>query len=98
MPRMTRNMVILGAVLLLAAIAAAIVPMWVATAGIGLGGHAWAAVILMIVGCFGVGGGLMFLIFYSARKGYDDAAHDGRGPFRADASPNDTKETDARGV
>ena len=95
---MNRHLVVLGAVLLLAAIAAAIVPLWVATAGIGLSGHAWAAIVLMIVGCFGVGGGLMFLIFYSARKGYDDAAHDGRSPFRADASPHDTKKFDVRDV
>ena len=33
----------------------------------------------MVIGCFVVGGGLMFLIFYSARKGYDDAVHHGRG-------------------
>ena len=33
----------------------------------------------MVIGCFVVGGGLMFLIFYSARKGYDDAVHHGTG-------------------
>ena len=36
-----------------------------------------ALIVLMIIGCFAVGGGLMFLIFYSARKGYDDAVHHG---------------------
>jgi hypothetical protein len=38
----------------------------------------YGAVALMVVFCFAVGGGLMFLIFYSARKGYDDAAHRAR--------------------
>jgi hypothetical protein len=42
------------------------------------------AVVLMIIGCFGVGGGLMFLIFFSARKGYDDAAHHGARRDRDD--------------
>jgi hypothetical protein len=72
---MKRNLVILGAVLLLAGIAAAIVPMWIATAGMGLPASGIGAIVLMIVFCFGVGGGLMFLIFFSARRGYDDAAH-----------------------
>ena len=36
-------------------------------------------IVLMVIGCFAVGGGLMFLIFYSARKGYDDAVHHGGG-------------------
>ena len=74
---MARWAVILGAALLVAVIAAAIVPMWIATAGMGMSSAGYSAVILMIVFCFAVGGGLMFLIFYSARKGYDDAAHHG---------------------
>ena len=74
---MTRALAIGGIALLLAAVAAALVPMWTMSAGIGLSGHGYAAVILMIVFCFAVGGGLMFLIFYSARHGYDDEAHQG---------------------
>jgi hypothetical protein len=74
---MARWVVILGAVLLVAVIAAAIVPMWIATAGVGMSSAGYTAVVLMIVFCFAVGGGLMFLIFYSARKGYDDAAYRG---------------------
>ena len=34
-------------------------------------------IVLMVIGCFAVGGGLMFLVFYSARKGYDDRVHHG---------------------
>jgi hypothetical protein len=81
-----RILVFLGVVLLLAAIAAAIIPMWVATAGIELSGHGAAAVLLTVLFSFAVGGGLMFLIFYSARKGYDDSAHLGaRRPAQRNA-------------
>ncbi len=82
---MARLAAIIGAVLLIGVIAAAIVPMWVATADIELTSAGLGAVVMMIVFCFAVGGGLMFLIFYSARKGYDDAAHDAsRGRDRHD--------------
>ncbi len=70
---MNRILAIGGAVLLLAAIAAAIIPMWTMSAGITLSFHGYVAVTLMIVFCFAIGGGLMFLIFYSARHGIDDA-------------------------
>lgn len=69
---MTRIFAIGGVVLFLAAVTAAIVPMWTMSAGIGLSFHGYIAVALMIVLCFAVGGGLMFLVFYSARQGIDD--------------------------
>jgi hypothetical protein len=72
---MAKWAVIIGAVLLVGVMVAAIVPMWVATAGMGMSSAGYSAVVLMIVFCFAVGGGLMFLIFYSARQGYDDAAY-----------------------
>ena len=81
---MARWAVILGAVLLVAVIAAAIVPMWIATAGMGMSTAGYSAVVLMVVFCFAVGGGLMFLIFYSARKGYDDAHHEAARMRRPD--------------
>ncbi len=82
---MRRIIIIVGTVAFLAAIAACIVPLWVMTADLRLSGFALGMVALLVVGCFGVGGGLMFLIFYSARKGYDDAVgtgwqHDGERP------------------
>ena len=67
--------VAIGAVLLVAAIFAMIVPMWISTAGMGLPAAGWGAVILMVFFCFAVGGGLMFLLFFSARRGFDDDAH-----------------------
>ena len=75
---MIRVLAVGGVLVVLAAIAAALIPMWTMSAGIGISGHGAAAVVLMIVFCFAVGGGLMFLIFYSARHGYDDEAHQGR--------------------
>ncbi len=72
---MKKLALILGVVVFLAVIAAAIVPMWVATSGMELSGAGAAAILFMILGCFAVGGGLMFLVFYSARRGYDDDAH-----------------------
>ena len=70
---MSRSPVIVLAALFVAAIFAVIVPMWVATAGMGLPPAGWAAVIGTVIFCFGLGGALMFLIFYSARKGHDEA-------------------------
>ena len=72
---MAKWMLIGGAGLLVALIAAAIVPMWVMSAGMGLGGAGWTAVLLMVVFCFLVGGGLMLLIFMSARRGHDEAVY-----------------------
>jgi len=79
---MKRIVVIAGAAVLLVAILAAIVPMWMMSAGIGMGIHGYIAVFLTIFFSFAVGGGLMFLIFYSARHGIDDEAHQAtrRGP------------------
>jgi hypothetical protein len=42
------------------------------TAGVSLPSTSFRFIALLIIGCFGVGGGLMFLVFYSARRGYDD--------------------------
>lgn len=63
----------------LVVIIAAIVPMWRMTADVSLPANAIGLIVLMVIGCFAVGGGLMFLIFYSARKGYDDQVHHGVG-------------------
>jgi hypothetical protein len=51
-----------------------------------MSGSGYAAVFLMIVSCFAIGGALMFLIFYSARKGYDEAVHRG-ATDRLDQNP-----------
>lgn len=43
-----------------------------------LSGHGIAALILGVVFTLAIGGGLMFLVFFSSRRGHDDSAH--RGP------------------
>lgn len=45
---------------------------WKLSPGIHLSGHGWAALVLAFVLTGAIGGGLMWLMFYSARKGYDD--------------------------
>ena len=76
---MKRYLPIAGAALLMLLIAIAIIPMWVMTAGVSLPPAAIGAIVFMVIGCFAVGGGLMFLIFYSSRKGFDDRVHRGHG-------------------
>ncbi len=78
---------IAGAAALMLLIAIAIIPMWVMTADVSLPPAAIGAIVFMVIGCFAVGGGLMFLIFYSSRKGYDDRVHHGPG-----GPPPDTNE------
>ena len=79
MTTMKRYLAIAAAAIVVAVIAALIVPLWTMTAAVALDPFAFKMVVLMVIGCFGVGGGLMFLIFYSARKGYDDQVHHGVG-------------------
>src|SRR4051812_27954369 len=67
---MRKIAVIVGAIILVGAIAAAIIPMWTMSAGVGMSRGGYASVVLMVIFCFAVGGGLMFLIFYSSRRGY----------------------------
>jgi hypothetical protein len=83
---------IVATVALVVLIAAAIIPMWVMTAGISLPPAAIGAIVLMIIGSFAVGGGLMFLIFYSARKGYDDRVQHGPGGPPIDRTANRERE------
>jgi peptidoglycan/LPS O-acetylase OafA/YrhL len=87
---MRRTLLIVGAALLVVLIAALIVPMWVMTAHVGLTPAALAAVVFMIIGCFAVGGGLMLLVFYSARKGYDDRVGNGWHSAEVRRDPPDT--------
>jgi hypothetical protein len=49
---------------------------WEQTAGTAMGFHGWLAMILGIVFTLLVGCGLMALMFYSSRHGYDEAASD----------------------
>ena len=39
-------------------------------------GHGWFALVLGVVLSLLLGGGLMALVFFSSRRGYDDVDHD----------------------
>lgn len=48
---------------------------WNAFSGTQMSGHGWTALVLGVIFSFVVGCGLMWLVFYSSRKGYDEGAH-----------------------
>ena len=48
---------------------------WRELGKIDLGFHGWVALILGSVAMVALGGGLMWLSFYSSRSGHDSAAH-----------------------
>ena len=48
--------------------------MWTMLTGVEMTGHGWLAMALGILFSLLVGGGLMALVFYSSRHGYDEAA------------------------
>ena len=48
---------------------------WRELGQIDLGFHGWVALILGSVAMVALGGGLMWLSFYSSRSGHDSAAH-----------------------
>jgi hypothetical protein len=53
-----------------------------------LGMHGWIAIGIGVVVTFGVGAGLMTLVFYSSRKGYDERQDDwARGHRGEDPRP-----------
>ena len=62
--------VVLAALLALAIYAA--VEVWTALEGTVISVHGWIALGAGVVVTFGLGAGLMFLVFYSNRQGYDD--------------------------
>ncbi|MGE0724122.1 MAG: hypothetical protein AB7O45_07095 [Alphaproteobacteria bacterium] len=64
--------VLLLAVLALVAIVAAMV--WEGIDATPFGTHGWIALTIGVVLSFGVGGGLMALLFFSSRSGHDERA------------------------
>jgi hypothetical protein len=66
---------ILVAAILLAVLAGATVWsvwVWTSVGSVAISGHGYAAMVLMIVVTVALGCGLMALVFYSSRKGYDE--------------------------
>lgn len=66
---------VLGSVAALAGLAWIFAAVW-AGEGVRLGFHGWLAMTIALVGATAVGGGLMWLAFYSARAGWDDLDRD----------------------
>lgn len=64
------TVVALAALLGLAVYAA--VELWTALEGTEISMHGWIALGAGVVVTFGLGAGLMFLVFYSNRQGYDE--------------------------
>jgi hypothetical protein len=63
---------VLGGLLAAALFAAAAA--WVAVGDIPLSGHGIVALVLGVLASLALGVGLMFLVFYSSRRGYDEDA------------------------
>jgi hypothetical protein len=84
---MRRFMPILLALLALLAVAALLTwRLWVSLDGSAMNGNGVAALIIGAVGSLVLGGGLMILVFYSSRRGYDDRVEDASAA-RAPADP-----------
>jgi hypothetical protein len=66
---------LLFGVTMLGLVVAASWVVWRELGQIDLGFHGWVALILGSVAMVALGGGLMWLSFYSSRSGHDSAAH-----------------------
>jgi hypothetical protein len=52
------------------------IDVWGALEGTDISTHGWIALGAGVIVTFGLGAGLMFLVFYSNRQGYDDQDSD----------------------
>ena len=76
MHRFLLPVIMLGLVAIAAMAAAAV---WSGIGDITIGPHGWIALGLGVFFTLAIGGGLMALVFYSSRRGYDDIDRDGDG-------------------
>ena len=61
---------------------------WIDLGDVSLGWFGWVTMVVGSLLALGLGGGLMALVFYSARRGHDDAHHD-QGAFRLTSFENE---------
>lgn len=66
---------VLGAILFIAVVMA--VDVWSGAGDAGMSTHGYIAMALGIAATLALGGGLMALVFFSSRRGYDEAAASG---------------------
>lgn len=52
-----------------------LIAVWVHVADVQIPAYGWIAIIGGVLFTLLIGGGLMALVFYSSRKGYDEQAH-----------------------
>jgi hypothetical protein len=52
------------------------VQIWMRLSNVAMGFHGWTALIIGVVASIALGVGLMFLVFYSNRKGFDEIERD----------------------
>ena len=76
-----RNVVLVGFLVLATGLG---VYVWQGLGDVDISGHGIAALALGVVLTLGLGIGLMCLVFYSNRKGHDDAAHNNSAPSEED--------------
>ncbi|HEV7276981.1 MAG TPA: hypothetical protein VGN80_11895 [Devosiaceae bacterium] len=84
---MRRSEIAIGTVVVAALLAVAGFFVWPMLSALSASEGGLAPAIVMIVGCFVLGGALMFLLFFSARRGHDEAVYrGGRDPDDDSAS------------
>lgn len=71
---MRSGIVVAVALALLGACTAVAYYVWDSLHGVDMSTHGIIALLLGAIFTLGLGAGLMYLVFYSARKGYDDEA------------------------
>lgn len=76
---MSRLQILLGAGMLALLVIGGMIVAAPVLRALAVSGDGLVPAVLMIVGCFAIGGALMFLVFWSARKGYDDEAYRATG-------------------
>lgn len=57
---------------------------WLSAGPVSIGFHGWTALTLGVVFSLALGGGLMWLVFYSSRSGHDDEVRSGDDVFDGD--------------
>jgi len=78
--------------LFLLGVAGAVLAAWVRIGDVAIGIHGWLAMALGAMLTLLRGGGLMFLVFFSSRRGYDDLD----GALRENSSESHASEPDLR--